>query len=381
LIRDRNTFPVIVSGMVAGDPYQGGAAWAVLQYVVGLRRLGYDVYLFEPVRAENLRPAGSPLQDSENASYFVDVMRTFGLNASLLLEGTCETAGLPYDKVRGIAKRAGTLLNISGMLARPDLVSEIPVRVYLDLDPAFNQLWHDAEGIDMRFSAHNRFVTVGQALGSPACTVPTCGIDWTTTFPPVVLEHWPPDNGVAHDAFTTIANWRGYGSIQHGGVFYGQKAHSLRRFMDLPARTTQKITMALNIHHGETKDLEALVNNNWNLVDPGAVAGTPCEYRGFVRGSKAELGIAKSGYAASRCGWFSDRSACYLASGRPVIAQETGFSEYLPCGEGLFRFDNAVEALSGIEAINGDYERHSRAAREIAREYFDSDKVLSRLMQ
>ena len=218
-------------------------------------------------------------------------------------------------------------------------------------------------------------------MGKPDCTVPTCGLSWITTLQPIVLSDWPIANGVRHDALTTIGNWRGYGSIEYEGVFYGQKAHSLRQFIDLPKLTDEKFSLALAIHREEQNDLAALQTNGWELLDPVQVASTPSRYRQFIQTSKAEFGIAKSGYVASRCGWFSDRSICYLASGRPVMAQETGFSRYLPTGEGLFSFETKEDVLAGIDEVNRDYARHLRAARAIAEEYFDSDKVLSRLLQ
>jgi hypothetical protein len=368
--------------MIAGDPGQGGAAWAVLQYVLGLKRLGHEVTLIEPLTRSAIRPAGAPLHCSKNAAYFRQVAAAFGLenNCSLVLEGSTDTIGLPYPELRTIAKKTTALLNVSGMLQREDLIGYIPVRIYLDLDPAFNQLWHATQGIDMRFSAHNWFVTVGNALGEPECAIPTCGRQWIATFQPVLLEHCPPGNGVHYNGLTTVANWRGYGSIEYEGVLYGQKAHSLREFMDLPTKTSEKFILALAIHPDERRDLDALTHNGWDLLDPAQVADTPLKYRDFISASKAEFGIAKSGYVAARCGWFSDRSACYLACGRPVIAQETGFSKYLPCGAGLFSFSNQDEVLHAVEAVNADYPRHSRIARVIANEYFDSGKVLSRLM-
>ena len=374
---------VLLSGMLAADPNQGGATWAVLQYLLGLRRLGHEVLLVEPARREALRPAGASLADSANAAYFRAVMAEFGLeaDAALLLAGTHETVGLPYASLRKRAGRADLLLNVSGMLTDEALLGPIPVRAYLDLDPAFNQLWQAVQGIDMRFGAHTHFVTIGLALGQPECPVPTLGLPWVTTLQPVVLEHWPPAERIAHDALTTIANWRGYGSIEHDGVVYGQKVHSLRRFIDLPTRTDQEFALALAIHPDETHDLAALAANGWRLLDPLDVAGTPARYREFIQGSRAELGIAKSGYVASRCGWFSDRSACYLASGRPVIAQETGFGRYLPTGEGLFAFDTADDVLAGIDALRADYPRHARAARAIAEAHVESDRVLARLLQ
>jgi hypothetical protein len=185
---------------------------------------------------------------------------------------------------------------------------------------------------------------------------------------------------IRYDAFTTVGNWRGYGSIQHDGILYGQKVHSWRQFMALPRLAQVKFVLGMSVHADEQKDLAALVDNGWQLIDPGQVAHTPEEYQRFVQDSKAELGIAKSGYVAAQCGWFSDRSICYLASGRPVLAQETGFSRYLPTGEGLVAFRNMDELLAGIETVDREYPRHAAAARRLAEEHFDSDKVLSKLL-
>jgi hypothetical protein len=373
---------IIVAGMIAGDPYQGGATWAVLQYVLGLRQLGHDVYFVEPISAEKLSPGGTNLSRSANAAYFRSVMRQFDLEprAALLLAGTTETVGLPYDFLRTVAGASECLINISGMLADPALTESIPVRVYLDLDPGFNQLWCAAEGINVGFEGHTHFVTIGQALGHADCVIPTCGRTWIATRQPVVLSEWPPADRVTHDAFTTVANWRGYGSITYNSVFYGQKAHAWRRFMALPDQSHERFLVALAIHPDETRDLLNLASHGWTLIDPADVSDTPDRYRRFVQGSKGEIGVAKSGYAAARCGWFSDRSVCYLASGRPVVAQETGFSRFLPTGEGLFAFDTTDEACAGIDAVVGDYARHSRAARAMAEEYFDASSVLPQLL-
>jgi hypothetical protein len=373
---------VIVSGMVAADPMQGGAAWAVLQYVLGLQRLGCDVLLVEQCKPEALQPSGAPVDRSDNASYFNDVIESFGLerSASLLVAGRRETAGLPYGELQAWAREADVLLNISGILDDEELAGPVPVRVYLDLDPAFAQLWHD-EGIDMGFDRHTHFATVGLSIGSPDCTVPTCGRKWIKTVPPVVFEHWPVSRAIETDALTTVANWRGYGSVERHGVHYGQKVHSLRNFIELPRLTDMRFALALNIHRDEKRDLEALSENGWELLDSATVAGTPDRYGQFLRGSRAEFGIAKSGYVLSRSGWFSDRSACYLASGRPVIAQDTGFSAHLPVGEGLFDFATSADVLAAIEELERDYDRHAGAARALAQEHFDSDAVLSRLLE
>ena len=374
---------IIVAGMIAGDPYQGGATWAVLQYLLGLRQSGHDVHFVEPVAAAKLRPHDAHMSSTVNASYFLDVARAFDFEArsALLLAGTEETVGLPYERLRAIAAETDVLINISGMLGDPLLTQPIPVRVYLDLDPGFNQLWHAAEGLDVGLDGHTHFATIGLALGQAACDIPTCGRSWIATRQPVVLSEWPRARHLAHDAFTTVANWRGYGSISYKSVFYGQKAHAWRGLMALPDKTSEPFVVALAIHPDERRDLELLAAHRWTLVDPAQVTNTPDRYRAFVQGSKGEIGVAKSGYAASRCGWFSDRSVCYLASGRPVVAQDTGFSRFLPTGEGLFAFETTDEACAGIDAVVRDYERHSRTARAIAEEYFDASRVLPHLLE
>ena len=232
----------------------------------------------------------------------------------------------------------------------------------------------------MGFESHNRFVTIGGRIGSDGCGVPTCGRDWITTLQPLVLASWPVAQSIDHHALTTVGHWRAYGSIEHGGVHYGQKAHALRPLLELPRSSATRFELALGIHPDEEMDLAALRDHGWGLVDPAMVAASPDAYADFVRGSWAEFALAKSGYAASACGWFSDRSICYLASGRPVLALDTGFSEDVPTGDGLLAFSTLAEAVDGVEALRGDYGRHRRAARELAEDVFESDRVLSGLL-
>ena len=186
---------------------------------------------------------------------------------------------------------------------------------------------------------------------------------------------------IERDAFTTVANWRGYGSITFNGVLYGQKAHSFRQFLDLPSLAGGRFELAMSIHPDERKDLCALRQSGWLLLDPETVADTPGAYRRFVQGSRAELAIAKSGYVVGPTGWFSDRSVCYLASGRPVAAQDTGFTTYLPAGRGVVPFSTVEQAADAVRQIRSDYGIHARAARAIAEEFFDSDRVLSGLLR
>lgn len=374
---------LIVAGMVAGVPEQGGAVWVALQWVLGLRRLGWDVHLVDELRPEELRPAGVPLSATENAKSFRALTRQFGLRdrATLLLAGSDESVGPGLRRLQRAADRADVLFNLSGRLTPGDLHDRVPIRVYADLDPVFTQLWDECDDVDLGLSGHTHHLTVGLGLDDPACPIPTLGLDWIPTLPPVVLSEWPDARAPARDAWTTVANWRGYGSIRRGGVHYGQKAHAFRELFDLPRRTRDRFELALTIHADEAADLEALRSNGWRLLDPYHAAGSPERYRRFVRSSAAEIGVAKTGYVVSRCGWFSDRSACYLASGRPVVAQDTGFTRHLPVGHGLLAFRSVDEAAAAVREVRSDYARHARAAREIAEAHLDSDRVLGRVLE
>lgn len=364
---------IAIAGMVAGQPGQGGAAWAVLQYVLGFRALGHEVTLVEPVAG---LAAGSE-------AYLAAIAEEFALHgaAALVVDRDGDTRGLARHDLAARLRRADVLINISGMLRDPQLVEAVPRRVFLDLDPAFNQIWH-LQGADMGLDRHTHFVTIAESIGRPTCTVPACGREWITTLQPIVLDHWPVADGPPlHDGLTTVGHWRSYGSVTHDGVFLGQKAHAWRELLGIPARVAKPCLPALAIHPDEVRDLAALREHGWRLLDPAALCGTPADYRRFVQGSWAELGIAKSGYVVSRSGWFSDRSVCYLASGRPVIAQETGFSERLPVGEGLFAFATVDDVAAAVESLATDHSRHRRAARAIAEEHFDARRVLPALLE
>jgi hypothetical protein len=370
---------ILLSGMVAGDPHQGGASWAVLQYVAGLAECGHEVVLVEPLGGA-AGGGDSPVVRPEVVDYFRSLPLLEG-RAALLVQSTESTIGLSYGELTRFAAGADLLLNISGMLRDERLLAPIPVRAFLDLDPGFNQVWQ-ASGEEMGMDLHTHWVTVGQLVGAAGNPIPACGHEWIATLPPVALDHWPvASEPPVRDAFTTVGHWRSYGSIEQGGVHYGQRAHSLRELIELPRLSEARFQLALGIHPDEVDDLAALRAGGWQLLDPNEVAATPADYAEFVRGSKAELSIAKSGYVASRSGWFSDRSAAYLASGRPVVAQETGFSEVLPTGEGLLAFSTAEEAAAAVAAVERDPARHGRAARALAEEHLDARKVLPRLLE
>ncbi len=272
------------------------------------------------------------------------VAERFGLDdrwALLACRHRTRRPGSPTSELRAVARDADVLINISGILTDEDLVSAGAAYVSTSTSTPPSTSSGTRQGIDMRFGGHTHFVTVGQAIGTPACPVPTCGLDWIPTVPPVVLEHWPrarADAGAGAGAFTTVGNWRGYGSVEHEGSHYGQKAHSMRELMAHPdahrrgrcARPSTSIPARRPTSRRSTATAGSCSTPRPSPHDPDS-------YRAFIAGSRAELGVAKSGYVLSRCGWFSDRSACYLASGRPVLAQDTGFAGLPADGRGAAR--------------------------------------------
>jgi hypothetical protein len=363
----------IVSGALANKAGSGGEAWVRLSYVLGFRRLGFDVHLVEQVARDQYR--------EEAGAYFDEVVEQFGLagSASLIDEHGEPLRGPRQAELLELAEAADLLLNVSGNLSWQPLLERLRSRAFVDLDPGFTQFWH-AEGA-ARLEAHDVYFTVGENIGKPGCSIPTDGIAWRPTRAPVVLEQWPVAAGKQAERFTTVANWRGFGPIELDGRRFGVKVHEFRKFVELPARARGDFELAVNIHPADERDRLLLERHGWRLVDPGTAADTPDAFRSYVQGSGAEFSVAQGVYVETDSGWFSDRTTRYLASGKPVLVQDTGFTRNLPVGEGLLAFRTFEEAVAGAEAIASDYERHSHAAREIAEQYFDSDKVLGRLLE
>jgi len=255
-------------------------------------------------------------------------------------------------------------------------------KVYLDDDPGFTQFWEAAGTSSARLAEHDIYFTFGENIGRAGCRVPTGGIEWHPTRPVVVLADWPVAAVDAPGVFTTVATWRGpYGPVTWNGHTYGLKLHEFRKFVDLPRLTGSSFELALDIHSAEDSDITLLREHGWRLVDPRAVAGDPFAFRTYVQESAAEYSAAQGIYVETQCGWFSDRTVRYLASGKPVLVQDTGFSNNLPTGDGLIAFRTLDEAAAGAQSIASDYQRHSDAARALAEEYFDSDLVLGRLVE
>jgi hypothetical protein len=374
---------ILISGSLAQRPGHGGHAWVFLQYLLGFKRLGWDVLFLDWLdTAMCLDEGGSScaLEQSWNYQYFMRVMDEFEIDFSLDYNHGQRTIGLSRADVITRAKSAVFLLNFMGFLSDAEVLDAVSKRVFLDIDPGFGQMWQE-QGLATIFSGHDEYVTIGENVGQADCGVPTCGLKWIATPQPVVLERWPAGTNNLDGPFTSIISWRGpFGPIEYKGHTYGLRVHEFRKFVSLPRIRGHAFELALDIHPTEWRDLEMLDENGWQLKDPRKVAGDPWSYQQYITESKAEFMVAKGLYVDTHGGWFSDRSICYLASGKPVLAQDTGFTKFHPTGEGLLAFSTLDEACTGVDEILGNYEHHSRAARAIAEDCFDSDKVLARLI-
>jgi len=365
----------IVAGALANKPHSGGEAWVRLSWVLGLRRLGFDVFFVE-------RLLGG---EAVGRRYFEQVVREFGLEdrATLLGERGEALVGKGPELVE-IAAEARVLFNISGHLEDGPVLAAPRNRVYVDLDPGFTQLWHADPALSFHLSGHDSYVTVGLNVGTTASSIPAGEIGWIPTLPPVVLDEWPAaTTPEAPLRFTSVATWRSpYGQVQIGDRLAGLKHHEFRRFLHLPELVPEaRFELALDIHEGDDADREALLAHGWKLVSPLKAAASPGAFRTYLRESAAEFSVAQGVYVEGRTGWFSDRTAAYLACGRPALVQDTGLGEQLPIGDGLLTFAGPEEAAGLARRLVADPASHAEAARRFAERHLDSDRVLGDLLE
>ena len=377
---------IVVSGALANKPANGGAAWTRLSWALGFKRLGYEVFFLEQIAASTCVDASGsacPIERSINLAYFDAVTTQFGLDASLVVEGERRSFGTPWAALPDIAQAADVLVNISGHLTEDALKPRFRRRIFIDLDPGYTQFWHAAGLAEHRLRDHHFYFSVGENIGQPFCDLPSGRIAWRPVRQPVVLEEWP----VAAAAplpprFTTIASWRGpLGRVTHKETTYGVKAHEFRKFMALPGLSDLTFEIALELDPADHADLVALRTNGWHVVDPKDVAPDPHAFRRYVQRSGAAFSVAQGIYVETQSGWFSDRTVRYLASGKPAVVQDSGWSRRYPSGQGLIGFRTLGEAVDAAASVASDYAEHSRAARAIAEEFFDSDKVLSGVLE
>jgi hypothetical protein len=395
--------PLIVLGTLAGNPY-AGMAWMHMQIVAGLRRLGRDAYYFETTSTWPYDPErGEKVCDSDYAVAYLDrVAASFGLDGYWAyrrgyLDG--EWLGMERIRAEALLATADAIFNVAASTPIWDDGLELGPLVDFGTDPVLDEIAYaeDEGGVRAWLDHHEAAVTYGENIGTPVSPIPPLPQQRAHTRQPVLIDLWR--NGApTRDAFTTVGNWRQEGPevVFEGETYYWSKDREFRKIIDVPRRTDAPIELATNlapaksILHSDGKDVRALgvedrdrlllEENGWLLLDALPLTTSPWPYHEYVQSSRAELTVARDLNVRLKSGWFSERSACYLAAGRPVIAQDTGFGEVLPTGEGLFAFEDADGALAAIEEVTGDYERHSRAAAAIADEYFAAERVLAKLL-
>lgn len=353
---------------------------ALLHWLHGLRRLGHDVLLVEFLD-EKTAAAGVD-RAVEAFSVLMGDCWPAERTAMLLGRDGTSVAGLSSGQVTRFAATADALIERAAHYRGEPwpLVGGVRPRIMVDTDPGYTHVWaRDAPDARHLFGDCDFWYTVGLNVGSPRCPLPTLGLPWQVSLPPVVLEWWETRRRPAHGRFTTVAAWRDYGWVDFDGDAYGSKADEFLRFLELPNRAGLRFELAVCMEPDDP-DRDVLRRHGWQLR-PDSTVGTPARYRRYVHDSFGEFSAAKGVYAGTNSGWFSDRSACYLAAGRPVVLQATGFADVLPTGEGLFSVRDLDEAAEAVTRISRDYPRHCKAARALAAEFFDSDRVLATLLR
>jgi hypothetical protein len=375
---------ILVQGYIVRGPL-GGLAWHHLQYVMGLAALGHDVCFVED--SDDFPGCYDPERE------VVDTVPTYGLAFTARVFDRVGLGGRwayfdahdagwigpAADRMSTLRGEADILLNLSGVNPVREHFEDIPTRVLVDTDPVFTQIRHLTDsGALATTRKHTHFLSFGENFGSSGCTIPDDGFPWAPTRQPVVLDAWPVTPGPPGGPLTTVMQWDSYPAREYGGRHFGMKSRSFQEFEELPGQTSACFELALG---SPSAPRERLYGLGWYLRDSREPTRDPWTYQRYIRESKAEFSVAKHGYVASRSGWFSERSAAYLASGRPVIVQNTGFTDWLPPGTpGIYPFQTVDEAAECIETVDRDYARCCRAAREAAAEVFDSRKVLTDLL-
>jgi len=353
--------------------------------VLGLARLGHDVYFVED--SDDYPACYDPERDITDTDptyglkFAANAFEKLGLGERWAYHDahTKRWRGPSAGHILDVCASADLLLNLSGVNPLRPWMQKIPARAFVDTDPAFTQIRHLTDATARALaSQHTAFFTFAENIRQPVCTVPDDRFVWTPTRQPVVLDVWPVTPADPSAKWTTVMQWDSYPAREYAGRRYGMKSESFGDYMDLPESAGRIFELAV----GSSSAPRALLESkNWTVRDPRDVTRDPWTYQRYIQESKAEFSVAKHGYVVSRSGWFSERSAAYLASGRPVVTQETGFSTWLPSGEGVLAFSTRAEALAAIEEVNERYDFHCRAARAVAEEFFDARKVLPELIE
>ncbi|HXJ34162.1 MAG TPA: hypothetical protein VMS22_08985 [Candidatus Eisenbacteria bacterium] len=381
--RPRNRLLVL---HIVGQYPMAGVAWQAIHYLLGFQRLGWDVYYVEDSGAAPYDPEAASVtgECSYAVRYVGDVMGRVGFGDRWVYLDMMknETHGMSRAKLDELYRDATAIVNLCGATAPRAEHKQGAKLIYVETDPVYEQLniaLGDASSLGF-LRSHDVLFTYGENLGAPDCPVPLREFTWHTTRPPVVMDCWDTPTNLAAKYFTTVASFSNKGKdITYDGVTYQWSKHeNFLRFLDLPRRTPQPFLMAMKpLDPG----IERRVRDaGWEMVDPDATSRDVDGYRRFIQESRGEFTVAKDIYVRPRSGWFSDRSVCYLAAGKPVVTQDSAFGKFVPTGEGLFAYATMEEAVDALACINADYGRHSAAARRVAAEHFGVEPVLRRML-
>jgi hypothetical protein len=377
---------IIVFGILFWYPL-AGVTYQFLHYLMGLRQLGYDVYYVEDSGRWIYDPTINEFSPdvSGNLSMVVPVLNAYGFGDRWAFRGNYpggQCYGMTESRLLELYREADAFLNVTGAQEIRDEHRAIKRRIYVESDPFASQVKvasGDAGMIDM-LAAHDTHFSFGENLGASDCQVPIERFHWHPTRQPVVMDIWQTGPPPADAPYTTITTWHNKGkNIEwRGDTWYWTKDREFEKILDLPRRRPVPLELATTVDVAVQDQLRA---HGWRQSGSVEISRDADLYRQYIQKSRGEFTVARDQYVRPNTGWFSDRTVCYLAAGRPVITQETGFSKFIPSGRGLFGFQAMEEILAALDAIESDYPAHSRAASEIAREYFSADRVVGSLME
>jgi hypothetical protein len=377
---------VIVTGILFWYPL-AGVTYQFLHYLIGLRNLGYDVYYVEDPSQWIYDPVLHDLSPdaTRNVQTVVPILEAHGFSGRWAFRGNYEDGqsfGMSEGEIRRLYRESDVLLNITGQEVREEHRA-CPRLVYVETDPVGTQIRvHDGDQAEIaKLEAHDIHFSFGENFGNPDCLVPLERFNWLPTRQPVVMDLWNRTRAGNPEHYTTIATWRNPAwkdLVYKGEKYYWSKEYEFRKIIRLPARHRARFELAMRVDDATRR---YLLDNGWLLSDAYDVTKDMDSYRSFIHGSRGEFTVAKDQNVRLRSGWFSDRSACYLASGRPVLTQETGFSNVFPTGSGLYGWNTLDDIINAVDSIERDYSAACDGARQLAEEYFAAEKVLGQLMQ
>ena len=378
---------IIITGLVGQYPF-GGVIWDYLQYLLGFRSLGHQVLYLEDSGAWPYDPAAGTITD--DCSFALQslhkIFTDFDLAESWVYRNGADGKfhGAGERVAREWLRHGDVLVNVSSAGWLRDYDLRVGHRMFIDGDPMFCQIGL-LDGSNPLYAGrlrdHDSHFTFGLSVGQPDCPVPVDGITWRPTVQPVAIDQWPVTPVSADAPWTTVMNWASYKPKVWEGRTYGQKNLEFNRFRDLPSKTNVPLRLAMGLGVDGLRPAEELRKLGWDLVEPQEAVPDHRAYRSFLTNSRGEWSVAKQGYVEGKTGWFSCRTACYLAAGRPAVVQETDWSRHIPSGRGVLPFTTVEEAAEGLARVTRNYSEHSKAAREIALEFFEAKKVCHDLLR